>query len=85
MKLILPIYIVSVGNVLIGIFDLWLSIIDHKPSTTVYGAIFNMIGITGCLIATALRSQEIRIKDLEQFSQHGIPEQLTKNPENADG
>jgi hypothetical protein len=65
MRLIFPVYLIAIGNVMFGVFDLCLSLIDHKPSTTIYGTIFSMIGITAGLIATVLQTQEKRIKELE--------------------
>lgn len=67
MKLIIPIYIISIGNWLVGLFALWLDSITHKPITD--ALLYSAIGIVGLFIAKALSQQHKRIEKLESHEE----------------
>lgn len=69
MKLILPVYVISIGNFLLGAVALWLNMSVDKPITG--PIVYTMIGLTGMFIASVLRSQHKRIEKLESFSVPG--------------
>lgn len=67
MKLIIPVYIISIGNWLVGLFALWLDSITHKPITD--ALLYSAIGMVGVLIARVLSQQHKRIEKLESHKE----------------
>jgi len=62
MNLIIAIYVMAIGNVLLGVFGFWFV---HDPRAVIYASIFNLLGILAGLVASCLRSQHKRIEKLE--------------------
>ncbi len=62
MNLIIGIYVLAIGNVLLGIFGFWFV---HDRRAVIYASIFNLLGILAGLVASCLRSQHKRIEKLE--------------------
>ncbi len=62
MNLIIGIYIIAIGNILLGVIGFWF-VHDHRA--VIYASIFNLLGILAGLVASCLRSQHKRIERLE--------------------